>query len=222
LKVASKKNTSVYVRKKPNEEYKRANQDISKGTRQDAFSDHISAVQRKADHELLKSTQSMIANLTIVGGDITASCTGSPASGSGFGTGDGGTLTRLSLWGCLTVRTTGVRAQSLLLSNGSLVFVIQASALFVESVSLSMSESVDLAIFYGQPMTEDKTLFSGLSNPFLHCERMRGAPEGGGLRWCVLSSGYERCFFDEFFTWAVWQCPFVVRIRIRSLVRAMV
>jgi hypothetical protein len=83
------------------------------------------------------------------------------------------------------------------LSNGSLVFVTQANALFAEDVSLSISESVDLAILYEQAMTENKSLFSGLSNPFLYFETITDAPEGG-LWWCLLSSGYKRCFFDEF------------------------
>jgi hypothetical protein len=55
----------------------------------------------------------------------------------------------------LIARSTGVRAQSLLLSSGSLVFVTQPSALFAGSGSLSMSESVDVAILYGEPMTEN-------------------------------------------------------------------
>jgi hypothetical protein len=80
----------------------------------------------------------------------------------------------LSLSDRLIARTTGLRAPSILLSNESLVFVTQASALFVGSGSLSISETVDLAILSGQPMTENKKLFSGL-----------------------LSSGYERCFFDD-------------------------
>jgi hypothetical protein len=88
-------------------------------------------------------------------------------------------------------------APSILLSDGSLVFVTQAGALFTGSVSLSMSESVDLAILYGQPMTEDKALFSVLPDPFLHFGNITDAP-AGGLRWCVLSSIYEQCFFDEF------------------------
>jgi hypothetical protein len=130
------------------------------------------------------SGTSRITDLAIVGGNATARCSGFRASGSGIGTGEGGTLTRLSLFGPLIVRTTGMRAQSILLPNGSLVFVTQASALFSGSGSLSMSESVDLAILYGQPMTENATFFSGLANPFLRFENIADAPEGGGLRWC--------------------------------------
>jgi hypothetical protein len=61
-----------------------------------------------------------------------------------------------------------------------------------------MSKSVDLAILYGQTMTENTTLFSGLPSSFLHFKSITDAPEGGGLCWCVLSLGYERCFFNEF------------------------
>jgi hypothetical protein len=47
-------------------------------------------------------------------------------------------------------------------------------------------------------MTENNTLFSGGPKPFLHFENISDAPEDGGLRWCILSSGYERGFFDKF------------------------
>jgi hypothetical protein len=79
-----------------------------------------------------------------------------------------------------------------------LIFVTQESALFTESGSLSKSESVDLAILYEHPMTENKDFFSGLSNHFLHFESMADGPEGGGLWSCLRSSRYERCFLDEF------------------------
>jgi hypothetical protein len=46
-----------------------------------------------------------------------------------------------------------------------------------------MSESVDFAILYGQPMAENTIFFSRLANPFLHFERIADAPNGGGLRW---------------------------------------
>jgi hypothetical protein len=61
-----------------------------------------------------------------------------------------------------------------------------------------MSESVDLTLLYGQLMTDNTNLFSSLPNPILHFENITNAPDGGGLQWCVLSSRYERCFFDEF------------------------
>jgi hypothetical protein len=61
-----------------------------------------------------------------------------------------------------------------------------------------MSGSVDVAILYGQPMTENATFFSDLANPFLRFENIANAPKGGGVLWCLLSSRYERCFFDEF------------------------
>jgi hypothetical protein len=89
-----------------------------------------------------------IEALMIVGGNIIASCPGSPASGSGTGAGDGGTRTWLSLSSPLIVKITGVTAQSFLLSNGSLVIVTQANALLAGIGSLSMPESVDLAILF--------------------------------------------------------------------------
>jgi hypothetical protein len=36
-----------------------------------------------------------------------------------------------------------------------------------------------------------------MANHFLHFENISDAPEGGVLPWRVLSSRYERCFFDE-------------------------
>jgi hypothetical protein len=61
-----------------------------------------------------------------------------------------------------------------------------------------MSESVDLAILYEQPMHEKTILFSGLLNHFLDFENITDEPKGGDWRSCLLSSRYERCFFDEF------------------------
>jgi hypothetical protein len=87
--------------------------------------------------------------------------------------------------GPLTVKTARVRAPSIPLSNGSLVFVTQASALFTESVSLSMPESVDLAIRYGQPIAEN--IFCFLACQTISCifdtlrMRPRAAARGGAF-----------------------------------------
>jgi hypothetical protein len=47
-------------------------------------------------------------------------------------------------------------------------------------------------------MNEKTIVVFGLPNRFLNVENITDAPDGGGLWWCLLTSRYERCFFDEF------------------------
>jgi hypothetical protein len=96
-----------------------------------------------------------------------------------------------------------VTVPSILLSDGPLVFVTQGRALFAGSISLSRSESVDLAIPHGHLMTENKTSFSGPSNPFLHFERTNDAPNGRGPRGAFYRRDMSGVSLMNLLAWAV-------------------
>jgi hypothetical protein len=89
----------------------------------------------------------------------------------------------------MTVDTSSVAARSISVTDGSIVFLTNGSALFAETVSLSLGDHSDLAIAYGQPTSENPGCFS-FSRPCLHFGAILGVPEREALRWWVLSASY--------------------------------
>jgi hypothetical protein len=143
------------------------------------------------------TSTSRLVNLMICDANVTARCNGTDARGAGIGPGSGGTVDDLRLSGNLTVRSSLLKASSILLSDGWFVF-ITISTSFLKG-TLSSSGTVNLAILYSTVIGDDSQDFSWLNRTVLHLGNVSSLDEGGwSLRLLSDSAGIERSLFDEF------------------------
>jgi hypothetical protein len=139
------------------------------------------------------SCTSTFTNLTITGGVVSARSGGSASSGYAIGPRTGGTFDVLQLSGTTTVKGARLRASSILLSDGSLLFVTDQSTLFL--VTPSVSGTVDIAVLFSIKTAENAPTFSWLNRPVLRIGELKDVA-GSGRNLCLLSSGTGRCFSD--------------------------
>jgi hypothetical protein len=93
------------------------------------------------------------------------------------------------------VKSTKVQVSAILLSDGSHVFVGNQAPLFTGT--LSSSGIVELVILYGNETGDNPDNFAKVNATLLQIRNMSDLANGGWF-FCVLSSGIDRCFFDEF------------------------
>jgi hypothetical protein len=131
-----------------------------------------------------------IKRLTIDGGSVTT---------GGFrgtiGAGYQGSVSLLQFSGHAIVNANTLSAASIVMSNGSLVFLTNETRLL--HGPLATFGRVDLSILYSRPTHELSEVVSALKCPFVHIGNLN-IPDGSGWRFCVSWLGFEKCFFDEF------------------------